>query len=271
MLILDTSSSRNIYVGGIVGNNEGTTNNCKNNGNINIDIITNRLGTNIKSADIIIGGIAGENKSYVVNSKNFGDINYSNSPVDTSILETRERIGGIVGYGPSSTFCNVENCINVGNIEANTSEKNYSGGIIGYIYNSNLDVIPVQNVYNSGNITVTTHNTGKNLYIAGIAGNGEGNLQYCFNTGKVTHITNGESTVTKYRGAIVGDAHSSTKYLDCKYLSGSVDFGAEGSDADKLGNPIESIPNLTEQQILNEMNGIISTHNSSSQDEWLKW
>ena len=102
-------------VGGVVGYNYGTIENCYNTGDIK--------GGNS------VGGVAGYNYGTVQNCYNTGDI------------KGGTWVGGVAGYN----YGTVQNCYNTGDIKDGT----YVGGVAGYNDRSGT----VQNCYNTGAVT----------------------------------------------------------------------------------------------------------------------
>lgn len=116
-----TVEAKNGYVSGIVGYNKSAKiENCYNNATI-----TGSGG---------IGGIAGTSvsSSTITNCYNCGSINTGENVDERD--NTHNGIGGIVGY--NYDISNVYNCTNTGNI---SSIVDYTGGVIGYGYNSIID------------------------------------------------------------------------------------------------------------------------------------
>ncbi len=179
-------------VGGIVGSNSATVDNCYNTGEV--------VGDNA------VGGIAGYSNGLIMDSHNMGVIS--------------GQIGNVGGIaGSSSEGHMILGCYNEGSI----SSLSYSGGIVG----SNQGVI--SSSYNAGevigedscqyiggiaghnsyNTTITNcYNTGDVIYktgtisghLGGIAGESSGTIAFCFNQGNVSYLGSGNS----YVGGLVG-------------------------------------------------------------------
>ena len=268
LILAEELSQREMYVGGIVGNNEGLVNNCKNYGNVSLNATISRKNDTTKSFNARLGGIAGENQNKIINSINSGSIESTTSNINKEILESKILIGGITGY--CTEVSETKNCINLGKINVSSEDKTLVGGITSVIY-CDVSLTPLENLFNAGNITATMNNSGKYLGIAGIIADGDCNLDYCFNIGNIRHNTIEGESVTKYYGAIVGDSHSDTAYTNCKYLEGSATCGVQSVEKDQLGNAIQIVKNLTLQQVLAEMNEVVKTHNASAPNEWISW
>ncbi len=140
------------YVGGVVGYNGGTVKNCYNTGNISGNISGNTSGNQV-------GGIVGQNSGTVENCYNTGNISG-----DISIGIS----GGVVGWNDSGT---VKNCYNTGNISGNTS-----GGVVGYNHSGGS----VTNSYNTGAVSGDEE-------VGGVVGwNDSGTVKNCYNIGDVS-------------------------------------------------------------------------------------
>ncbi|MBO7432258.1 MAG: hypothetical protein J6U13_00750, partial [Salinivirgaceae bacterium] len=143
------------------------------------------------------------NSNYPDGGINVGLIGYANGAeiknvgVINSYLVGRYYVGGICGYGSSSTT--ITNCYNTGTVWGDT---NYGGGICGFGSSSTT----ITNCYNTGTIT-GFH------YVGGICSSG-GTQTNCHNTGKVSG--------TYYVGGICGSGGTQT---NCYYLSGCATGG----------------------------------------------
>ena len=223
LTITGTIISKNGSAGGICGN-------IVNSNNI-IDNCHNYATVKSCLSEGSAGGLIGDGKATITNSSNYGEI----------IAEY--RAGGLSGEGNATT---VINCANFGNITSNTnsaggllgffnstvgevniynsynagkvSGQTFSGGIIGYIYNS----AKIKNVYNIGQVE------SKNNVSGGIVGgalwnNPDIKIQYCY------YLDNVEKGI----GRTVTD--TTTKYQNDKIKS--LDF------LNELNENIKSIKN----------------------------
>ena len=174
------------YVGGVVGYNGGTVKNCYNTGNISGNISDNTSGNQV-------GGIVGQNSGTVENCYNTGNISG-----DISIGIS----GGVVGWNDSGT---VKNCYNTGNISGNTS-----GGVVGYNHSGGS----VTNSYNTGAVSGDEE-------VGGVVGwNDGGSVTTSYNTGEVS----GKISV----GGVVG-LNSSSTVTGCYFLqTADVNVGRPG-------------------------------------------
>ena len=202
-----------LYAGGIAVNNDGTIIDSENTGNI--------YGNSV-IANNFVAGIACRNlfsyyqKNFYITISNKGTINSCNNSGEIISISTGSELeaitcyaGGIVG----NNFTVIANCINTGNIIANSnSTQIYAGGIVGgsfYAtnYSSGLDIYIVNSVSKS-NITANTIDN--NLAVGGIAG-------FCENVeisesgfiGKI-EINSGKA----YVGGIAGYMVSNYSYWD---------------------------------------------------------
>ena len=115
-LTVSGSVSGHWYVGGVVGYNGGSVENCYNTGSVT-------------GSGWYVGGVVGDNGGSVTNSYNTGAVNSSGN-----------YVGGVVGWNISSG--NVTNCYNTGAV----SGGEYVGGVVGYNSSS------VKNCYNTGKV-----------------------------------------------------------------------------------------------------------------------
>ena len=138
----------NNYVGGVVGLNLGSVENCYNTGTV--------TGTGD-----YVGGVVGCNdRGTVTNCYNTGEVSGG------------EDVGGVVGYN-SSASASVENCYNTGTVSGPDSGSGdwYVGGVVGYNRGS------VTNCYNTDSVTVT----GSGSRVGGVVGyNNGGSVTNCY-------------------------------------------------------------------------------------------
>ena len=245
-LKVDSSVSSMKNVGGIVGWNEGTVENCLHTG----DVTGYRSGSSI-------GGVVGQNSSggIVKNCHNFDDV--------TGALYKCGSVGGVVGYSCDSGSA-VINCSNSGNL---TTDGNGLGGVVGTVRDSDvegcsntgdLECPDPYGLYYAGGIvgqlggyrgTVkncrNTGNVQAQQTVGGIAGGGSGDIEGCYNSGYVR----GDTTGTGYAGGIVGNGDLIT-VKNC-YNTGNVDSrvhswnnqNAAGGIAGDTGGTVENCYN----------------------------
>ena len=190
----------NKYVGGVVGNNDGTVTNCYNTGNVN--------------GNEHVGGVVGDNDGTVINcyntgsvngNKDVGGVNGDNGGTVTDCYNSgnvngESWVGGVAGYAR-----NITDCYNIGSVVAG---GNYVGGVVGYNISGTISS-PVADCYNEGSITGVD-------YVGGVVGAGNTVITNCYNIG----IVNGNERV----GGVVGYSkayNGSTTVANC-YNTGSI-------------------------------------------------
>ena len=241
--IAKTATTKNqIYnnIGGIVGycNKNGDRkiliSNCVNRGSIIHNDESKIVG--IRSA---IGGIVGmvyqkENLTELVNNKNYGSISFQSSAEDET------SVGGIVGNAhtengsaptDSQRCIFLDGCTNSGSITVSGSveSKTYVGGILGFTQFRTL-----QDCHNYGAVELTAESTIKQLYIGGVAGVVQGDMEGCngysvtgcSNNAAVTVNSQTHSSGTNFRiGGVVGYSRAA-KLEEChNNVGGAVSFG----------------------------------------------
>ena len=201
LTVKGTAASDVDHVGGIVGNNSGTVENCHSYVTVTGrqyagGIVGNNSGTveNCHSYATVtgtsrVGGVAGNNAS--------GDSMVKNCSNVGSVTGTGTHVGGIVGYNVSGT---VQSCYNTGDITGygTASNATRAGGVVGM----NSDT--VLNCYNTGRVE------GYN-YAGGVAGYNTRQIINCYSVGEV-EVTSG--TVV---GGIVGNSNGGTQE-NCYFL-----------------------------------------------------
>ena len=163
-------------IGGIVGRNIGSIENCYNTGEL----------TTIGEMGNVIGGIASYSSGSIINCYNTGKI-HNEGKITNGIIS----IGGVVG---SLRDGNIENCINYAEILINseTGWKLDIGGIVGANEGFDDENAVIKNLYNLGNLNITgiSKNTDKGQ-VGGVIGNYEAtginnlNISLCYNAGEI--------------------------------------------------------------------------------------
>lgn len=252
------------YIGGVTGRNDGTLENCSNEGDI---IGSNAIGT---------GGMAGVNYTTVMNCSNTGSVTGSQSTggiigENEGDMENCHNTGDVYGYYyvggiVGNNSCKVEFCSNKGCISG-TEEVNSVGGIagsnfgtvgacyntevvsgfcnVGGIVGSNWDFLA--DCYNKGEVTgsgsniggvtgtnidsvITCYNigdvTGKVYRVGGISGlnDKEGVIAGCYSMGNIS----GEDGV----GGVIGVNYEGGYIETCHYLEGTAAGGVNGQDTE---------------------------------------
>ena len=161
--VVDSYLNGNECVGGVVGYNGGTVNNCYNSGTV--------------SGSSQVGGVVGYlNNGTVQSCYNTGAVSGSD--------EVGNHVGGVVG---SNDYGTVRNCYNTGTV----SGYDYVGGVVG----SN-DYGTVQNCYNSGSVSGSSQ-------VGGVVGYMDsGTVQNCYNSGSVSGIIDVGGVVGRNGGTV---------------------------------------------------------------------
>ena len=139
--------SGNNYVGGVVGLNGGSVEDCDFTGSVSGNYV---------------GGVVGNNSfnATVTNCYNTGNVSG----------ETTGNVGGVVGYNSFSVT--VTNCYNTGKVSGSGSGSNV-GGVVGY-----NDSGTVENSYNTGK--VSGPDSGTSNYVGGVVGYNISSVANCF-------------------------------------------------------------------------------------------
>ena len=203
--VVEVSPSSSAYAAGIVAYGSPVTiSNCIN----DVNVISTTKG--------YAGGIAAATYS---GSSIIGCMN------NGTISACGDFAGGIVGTATGGTT--IKNCFNNGSIENTGKPSSYAystGGIAGGISGSSTAVSSIAMCGNTGDVTSTLKRTG------GIVGSLGGNVEKCFNTGKITG--------TYGVGGIAGDsAYNASTVVSC-YNTGTVTGNtptAEFSDSNTKG------------------------------------
>ena len=186
-----------LYVGGVVGDNNGTVTNCYNTGSVtgkdyvggvtghNRGTVTNCYNTGSITGKYWVGGVVGE--SYGVN-----DAGTVTDCYNTGIVTGKYWVGGVVGFNVTVT-----GCYNTGIVTGDGSV----GGVAGRTGNGGS----VANCYNTGSVT------GKDT-VGGVVGSGGDTVTNCYNMGSVT----GDESI----GGVVGDNDNEGTVTNCYYYIG---------------------------------------------------
>lgn len=161
--INSAASSSAIDLGGIVGRNEGTAEECYN-------------ISNVQSNGYAVGGICGENYSGTIkNCYSIGNVNTLGHDSNS-----HSQTGGITGNNVKNAT--VENVYHIGEVSA---KYTYVGGIVGYNGNSSAGKQTVKNVFQVGTVKYGSNIASSNI------GSGLGTLigRYQTLTGKYGNIS----------------------------------------------------------------------------------
>ncbi len=236
-----TRCDSSLYLGGIVGSSETTSNtikNATNSGKITVD--TSNLST------VYIGGISGRSAtvsncentatSILVKSKNYsGSYEQSN-------------VGGLCG----SSTATIENSYSYASVEMNnsgtyssSSYKVLIGGLAGNAKN-------VYGSYATGDVTVSIYNGYVNA--GGLVGNLTGSASNCYARGSVTSVTTNEVKI----GGLVAYAQSGSNIKNCyaayNYLTTNIT--SNGSTAYVGGLVADNDGSVTDSYAMNYINTI---------------
>ena len=215
------TGSPNLYIGGIVGYNDGgAVYGCVNKATVkgtgtNSQFIGGIVGYNNYALNTTggesgvhycwnagpvegnyqnVGGVAGRNNG---NKDGPGIIEYSRNTGSVTVSGSNERnVGGVVGENPSGL---VQICYNTGAVKG----KQYVGGVAG-----NNTSGTIKNSYNTGPVG---KDDGTSTYVGGVVGNVGANVTNCYNIGTVKGSGN-------YVGAVVGYSGSENDQKTCYYL-----------------------------------------------------
>ena len=204
--VIDSYFNGDLYVGGVVGYNEGTVESCYNTGTVSGDsyvggvvgynrgTVESCYNTGTVSGTGYVGGVVGTNRGTVENCYNTGTVSGAS------------QVGGVVGSNDAGT---VQNCYNTGRVNGS---RYYTGGVIGLNMGGTAE-----NCYNTGSVSGIES-------VGGVVGYNynRGTTKNCYNVGSVS----GES----YVGGVVGENGSST-VENCYYLTGTASGGINGADA----------------------------------------
>jgi hypothetical protein len=171
------------YVGGLVGQNGGTINNCYSSGSVlntdwyyagglvgnNYGTITNCYSTGTVRGTSLVGGVVGGSWGTITNSYSSGSVSGDHC------------VGGLVGNNHG--FGTITNGYSTGTVSGNE----YIGGLVGLNYEGTIS-----SCYCSAKVS------GVRWYVGGLVGeNCYGTISDCYSTGSVT----GQSSV----GGLVGE------------------------------------------------------------------
>ena len=212
-------------IGGITGQNDAVVT-ASNAG----DVVLTSGSTS--SYDMFVGGVVGRGKANVTSCTNSGLVS-NGCPLTKSgkFIE----IGGIMGYGISSSI--LSNCENTGNVENTANSKGYIyvGGIVGEVENDISSCVNSGAVSNSGQAT-TAYADGKvyHIEVGGIAGhNADMTFTSCSNSGAVSN--SGDSGAGIFIGGLSGHSIAAT-FETC---SNSGDISNSG-EANNSGLPVDA-------------------------------
>lgn len=283
--IINTTVKSNVdSVGGFVGRNDGTIQNCyfqgkveggfeaggisgRNDGTIN-NCYTKESSSVVNAGHV--GGITGYNCGAIRNCYNYATVRSSNDDrygyaggiagssmpggenecefkncYNRGNVQSVKCAGGIIGdVNGQYNTTNISNCYNTGNIRGNTCVGGIAGDIAGL---DTTTTVVIRNTYNLGNVSSYTDST--NCYIGGVCGSISRYFEI-YNSHNEGNIGTG-----KYSGGIIGYSEgdistSGSKVVsNCKYKQGSSTQGfgqRKGGTEDITGQTVvtTSMPNI---------------------------
>ena len=199
----NTTSSSNINVGGIAGENYGTVRNSYNTGTVTGE-------STYYNARVYIGGVVGYNDETVESCYNTGTVNGKNE-------STTVYAGGVAG----SNYGTIRNSSNRGRINAESISNIYAGGIAGY--NSET----INNSYNSGSLSA--EGTSNHVFVGGIVGYHIGSLGDCYNAGTVSSPLYAGGIVGKNDFALISNSYNVGTVTPCRYGGGIAGYSDSGT------------------------------------------
>ena len=228
------------YVGGVVGYNSGTVKNCRNIGEVS--------GNQV-------GGVVGDNGGTVENCYNTGtvsgpDIGHSNA------------VGGVVGLNSSGdSSASVTNCYNTGTVTGPDNVNGETTVNVGGVVGSNSFSATVTNCYNTGTVTGPVSASGNNsVRVGGVVGNNSfsASVTNCYNTGEVSGLDSGSDSNV---GGVVGQNFSAsvTNCYNTGEVSGNQVGGVVGQN---FGGTVENCYNIGEVSG-NQVGGVVGYNFSS--------
>ena len=223
LTLADSYIAAKTNVGGVVGNNAGTIENCRNE-------------ATLTAIGLYLGGVAGNSTGLIDGCSNGGNIIASNRNIggvvgrienatirnsynEGTVGPKGTNVGGVVGQASQA---NVKNCYNEGSVDTSgaTASSSAVGGVVGNLSNASAAV----GCYNSGTVTGKTRVGGVFGSVTGTiydGVNGESSTaSKCYNTGTVT----GNS----YVGGVAGANDTGAQIANC-YNAGTVDGPAASS------------------------------------------
>ncbi len=212
-ITVEGSSNTTIYAGGIVGYNYyyGTVDNCCHSGSVK----ANGLSATY------VGGIVGYNKSNstVTNCCHNGS---NGSIISTEGSNSNAYAGGVVACNESRTVSNCDGC---GNIKAATGSGDTASAIAGGVVGTNNEYdgkSTVTNCYHyGGDVTAKTNGTSGNTAAGGVVGyNNKSEVKNCYHSGGDVKATSKGTSPNIGAGGVVGIKQwSDDTVSQCYFLS----------------------------------------------------
>ncbi len=205
-----------VAVGGIVGYNSGTIEDCTNNAEIIGSVYA-------------VGGLVGHNDSgRIYSASNNGGVSSQShvQPANDAVASALEQgTGGIVGYNSDGTLRNVSNTGDLIQMNTGGGDRYNIGGIVGCNETENYaNPASVVNAYNSASVS-GQYNVG------GLIGQNGGILRNAYNTGSVSAAAAAEV------GGVVGEQERGFAELSNAYYAaiGSLQAVGAGESGENVG------------------------------------
>ena len=227
----DYPTNQNLFIGGVVGATySGTIDGCVS----HVNFTAQKLAVDGASKSVAVGGVVGLASNWstaystINNSKYDGVLNIQ---LDGTI--TTAYLGGVVAYSQNTNLgLNMSNCENSGAITyKGTATTLYIGGVLGESIGDKS--ASLDNLYNSGAVTVKSGSTIGNVYMGGVAGDSKScNLDTAVNDGTVI-VESGAKFKGAQVGGIIGLGTKESDTFTIKNLTnnGSIEFGGDCVDA----------------------------------------
>lgn len=149
------------------------------------------INTSVISTTPRVGGIVGSIVAFNL---------ISNCSVENSVIEGTYHVGGLFGTSGVSAEGKVTGCYSTGSVTATYTNYSQGGGLIGTI-NAGLTI---ENCYSTCSLTANGHTNGG--LIANFAGSGTSKIDKCYFAGKINIPTGNKSRA----GGLVGDIDGTT-------------------------------------------------------------
>ena len=260
-LVVGTSSSQSLYIGGINGFlRNAELSNCDNFGSI----------TSQHTNQHRLGGVSGSlhASTTISNCDNSGDISVTQAKANTGW----QAIGGVVGFSESGSAHSFTNCSNSGNINAtlNTTGNKYFRVSVGGIIGMPVSSATISNNTNRGSVTAkNNHASTPYCQVGGIIGSDSDQSGACtvsgnINYGTVTNNTSGDTYA--FAGGLFGKLNYTTAVTSCKNF-GSV-VGASAKAGAVAGHNESATIAVTICNAV-EVNGVTKPAASADEALWL--
>ena len=149
------------------------------------------INTSVISTTPRVGGIVGSIVAFNL---------ISNCSVENSVIEGTYHVGGLFGTSGVSAEGKVTGCYSTGSVTATYTNYSQGGGLIGTINAG----VTIENCYSTCSLTANGHTNGG--LIANFAGSGTSKIDKCYFAGKINIPTGNKSRA----GGLVGDIDGTT-------------------------------------------------------------